>query len=145
MPGLLPNSPAQVVRRLFIAKGWGSSQDQWPVFTSHEPDEPDNCITLYNTVGVTHGRTMIDGERQLHHGLQVRVRAATEPTGYLKINSLFTLIATVKDESITIDAFTYLIRCFSNIEDIIPLREDKPDSRREVYVVNALVSIRKVS
>ena len=78
MSGPLIHAPANIIRQLLISKSQGTNpllQEPWPISYSMEPDTPDNSITVYDTTDRDHGRTMVDGRRQVHHGFQVRVRS----------------------------------------------------------------------
>lgn len=81
---LLNHAPREVVRALLIQLGVGTdgqSYAAWPVFHGMEPNDPDNCITLFDDDSTHHGRTQVNGEVQEHYNVEIRVRAAGVTTG----------------------------------------------------------------
>lgn len=154
MPGSLNHSPAEIVQTLLIDLGYGVSQGNlpWPVFVANEPETPDNCVTVYDTVGRQHGRTFPDGERQEHHGIQVRIRAALHEIGYRKARQVaVALDEEVYRDEVTVDTSEYRVHSITRVSDIVPL--PKPmntgkipltDEWRAVFVINALVSLRLI-
>lgn len=148
MPGSLTHSPADIVRRLLIALGVGVDppSSPWPIYASGEPSLPDNVITVFGTTGRQHGRTATDGEMQEHHGIQVRIRAATYPVGYTKARTIATALDTMYQDVITVPSTTnsYLIHAILRTSDVIELGKETPSSKREIFTVNALVSVRAV-
>jgi hypothetical protein len=153
MPGTLLYSPADVIRQMFIDLQQGSDpagNTAWPVYAADEPSTPDNVITVYDTDGRDDGRTMPDGERQEHHGFQVRVRADDHPTGYAKARA----IAVALDQSVTQRSVNlaggqgthgYVVWSVSRTSDVLALGKEAPDSRRKLFTVNGVAHIRQVS
>lgn len=151
MAGSLNHSPADVVRKLLITLELGhasppTSADQWPIYVSAEPTDPDNVITLYDTEGRSHGRVHNDGERQEHHGFQVRVRARTHPLGYAKAKAIAeTLDTGIYQEVVTMpDDTHYLVHAVSRGSDVLPIGFESPTSKRVLFTINALVALRQV-
>ena len=150
MPGSLDHSPAEVVRRLLIQEGLGSDPADppgtWPVYANGEPDTPDSAITVYNTQGRDGGRTMTDGERQEHHGVQVRIRAAAFNTGFSKARAIaVSMDEDIVQEFITIGSASYKVWSISRSSDVLFLGNDTPTSKRKLFTINALVSLRQVA
>ena len=149
MPGTLTHSPADVLRDLLIGLAVGtapSAAGNWPIFVAGEPDTPDNCITVYDTAGTLEGRSMIDGEKQEHHGIQIRVRANDYPTGYTKARTVATTLDTsVYQNSASIGASVYVVQSVSRTTDVIPLGKENPLSKRDLFTINALVSLTQTS
>jgi hypothetical protein len=116
----------------------------WPVFVAGEPPTPDNVVTVYNTLGKDEGRSQVDGERQEHHGIQVRIRGATHDIGYRKARAIATALdRSVYQEGVDIDEFSYLVHCVSRTGDVLDLGSETPESKRQVFTINALVSLRE--
>ena len=155
MSGALTHSPADVLRRVLIALGFGTAPEDdplgsWPIYAAYEPDLPDNVITLYDTAGVHQGRDMITGEVFERHGVQLRIRSTTHPLGYQKTRALaVALDESIYQESVTLDdpgvgtATSYLVHAVSR-RGILALGKDVPGGKRSVFTVNALVSVREV-
>lgn len=150
MPGPLTHSPSDIVAQLIIDLGLGSlpnyaTNPSWPVFSHNEPDQPDNAITIYDTVGKKNGRTNPDHEIQEHHGIQVRIRSALSDVGYTKARAIaIALDEQVYRESVTIDSTTYCVQCFNRTGDIIAFGKDTPTpSKRFIWTFNGLIMLRK--
>lgn len=132
-----------------IALGLGTdpaSNGPWPVYAAGEPDKPDSAITVYDTVGRQEGRTHVDGEAQEHHGVQVRVRSAAHTAGYAKARA----VAVALDEdvlmnSVHIGAASYRVWAVARTGDVLSLGKESPDSKRSLFTINALVSLRQTN
>lgn len=146
MPSLT-HSPAQIVARLLATLGLGAYPDgtnaqTWPVYAAGEPDAPDSVITVYDTDGRGHGRSQIDGERQQHHGIQVRVRAGTHALGWPKAQAVAEALDTaVYDAPVTVGGRNYLVHAITRTTDVLALGKGEAGTRRSVFTVNALVSL----
>ena len=144
MPGILNHSPADIIRYLLIQMGAGVnptvSTSNWPIYVSSEPNLPDNCITIFDTLGEISNKNHLNGKVIEHNGFQIRVRAENHPTGYVKANSIAQLIDTeLYRESVTIDSSDYCIHSVKRVSDIIPLGTDSPTSKRYLFTINFLV------
>lgn len=148
MPGPLTHSPADVIRHLLVNLGGGvlpSAGGSWPIYVDSEPDTPDSVITLYDTAGIIQGRTHIDGEIQEKHGILVRVRAASHTTGYTKARAIAVLMdETAKRDIVTIGGTNYFVNAITRTTDVIRLGKNKPTSNRNLFTINAIVSLRQV-
>lgn len=146
----LLHSPAHILQRLLIALGLGTAPPPpvaaWPVYRSHEPNLPDNCITVYSTEGQSDGYSQIDGEDLCRRGVQVRVRAETDDVGAVKAEAIahaFDQIA--YDEEIAIGASAYVVHVITRTGNVIALGRDAPDSDRRLFTINAVASITRRS
>lgn len=151
MGNLIYHSPAQVVAKAIVDQSAGTlpaSNGNWPVYVSQEPDTPDNLITVYDTQGIMHGFTQIDGLGQDHHGVMIRVRGATYSEGYIRgllLKKIFDVPAFINRTLVTIAdttyAFSYAIANVRRTGDLLSLGADKPSSRRRLFSLNATVPI----
>jgi Bacteriophage minor capsid protein len=165
MSSLLSDSPADVVRWLLVHLGESTimmpngqtipaglatdpnldPQQPWPCYASDEPDGPDSVITVYDTQGRDDGRSMIDGERYEHHGIQIRVRAVTHREGYLKARQIAVAIdQAVINKYVAFGDGTgraYNIPCISRTSNVIPLGKDTPNTKRRIFTINAVCPI----
>lgn len=155
MSGSLAHSPADVIRHLLIGLGLGTNPadgEAWPVYVSSEPDRPDSVITTYDTSGRLNGRTQVDGEVQEHHGIQIRVRDANPAAGFKKANE----IAIALDETVYLDTVAiedvvgtgvsrYLVWNVSRVSGIFSLGKDVETSKRNLFTINAVVSLRRTT
>jgi hypothetical protein len=148
MANTLTHSPADIIRWLLVSLGLGSDPDEgapWPVYAAGEPNAPDNVITVYDTAGTDDGRSMIDGEVMGHNGVQIRVRSTTHPVGYAKADAVWTaLCEEVYDNTVTIDGVSYLVHSVNKIGDVLALGKEVPASKRSLFTINAVVSVRAV-
>lgn len=149
MPGLLLHSPADILRRVIIALGYGSDPDptqtvSWPVYAHVEPDRPDSCITVYDVQGTDQGRTMPDGERSTMDGVQVRFRAPTFHEIYVKANALMIGLDQLFKREIALDGTTYLVWHFMRSSGPIPLGRDGTPSQRQIATLNGTMRVSKL-
>jgi hypothetical protein len=155
MPGVLTHTPAHVVRQLMVDLALGVTPPgivgQWPIFVRKEPDTPDDVITVYNTVGTDSGRTHFDGEVQEHHGIQVRIRGADEATAEAKTRAIHIALAQVFRVEVVVGSSTYLVQSIAQGSAIgltgpagvNPLGYQPQVSKRSLFTINALVSVRQ--
>lgn len=145
----LGHSPADILRRLLIALGYGADPPStpWPIFAAGEPNAPDEVVTCYDTSDRGDGRIMNDGERGEHRGVQIRIRSSTHNSGYIKARA----IAVAIDEEIyqnTVDmggGSVYLVHCVNRSSDVIALGVESPDSKRKLFTINVLMSLRQLT
>lgn len=149
MPGTLHYSPADIVAQLIVNLGHGVAIDEdpaiWPVYVAGEPDTPDNCITVYDTQSRDHGRSLVTGERQEHHGIQVRVRSEDHRQGFAKIRAI--AVAFDQDvylDGVTLEEYDYRIQAITRVGDPLCLGKDGADSRRSLFTLNCIVSVREL-
>lgn len=145
MPGALAHSPAQVLARCLVELALGTdplAEGLWPIGAAAEPSTPDNCVTVYDTSGFDHGRDHVTGQRQEHHGVQLRVRAATHKIGWAKARALaVALDEAVYQETPTIDNIRYLIHAVTRTSDVLTLGKE-PASQRRLFTINAKLTLR---
>jgi len=148
MPGPLQHSVGDVVRRLIVDRGWGveyaDDRTSWATFEGVEPDLPDDCITVYDTLGIDHGRNSATGERAESHGFQVRVRSKTKSTGFAKLRQ----IAVGFDEdvylaTVSVDDVEYLIQSIKRNGEPMYIGHEAPNSKRFLHTLNCVVSLRE--
>ena len=149
MSGALTHSPADILQALLVALGLGSQPPgptdpavTWPVFVASEPAAPDEAITTYDTEGRDFGFTMTDGERQEHHGVQVRVRASTHAVGWKKARAIaVALDESVYQETVVIEGVSYFVHDVIRTSNVIPLGKEEPTSKRTLFTINAVVTL----
>ena len=145
MANSLLHSTADVIRKLLIDLSLGtqpSANADWPVYCASEPSFPDNCITVYDTEGMSDGRSMVDGEVWGHNGFQIRIRAVSHTVGWLKADSIWVALSLVQRVTVTPAVDTsYLIPCIAGIGDVLVLGKDMNSSRR-LFTINATTPLR---
>jgi hypothetical protein len=145
MASVLQNSPAEIVRQLMVLENVGTLPDasgEWPIYVANEPTTPDNCITVRDTAGVSHGRSMPDNALLEHFGIQVRVRAATHSVGWPKANAVRLMLKDVYCAEATVDGVLYRVHALVKIGQILALGKEAPMSKRSIFTINMLVSLR---
>ncbi len=150
MSGRLYHKPSDVIQQLLIDLGIATDpadDGDWPVYESVEPDQPDNCITVYTTTGIKQGRVSF-GTSILKYGIQIRIRAQDDAEGDYKARDIYQAFdEDVLRTSVIIsddEEHEYLVQEVANQGDVIPLGYELPASRRKVFVINCLVSMRWV-
>jgi hypothetical protein len=142
MPGYLTNAPSDIVAHLLVQLGLGTlASGTWPIYVNNEPDSPDNVITCYDFLGLQHGRTMPDGERQHHDGVQIRVRAMRFTFGWAKVRDISLAIDRVSGCGIQIDIAEYNVQSIMS-GGIVRLGTE-PTSKRQLWVINCQMSVRQ--
>jgi hypothetical protein len=134
------HSPAQLIQRVLIAHGLGADPPAgpWPVYAAHEPDGPDDAVTVFDTAGTGDGRSMLDGTPWFHYGFQVRVRAVDHLSGWRKADAIRTALATaVYRETIVLGPDQYLMHAVTALGDVLVLGKEVPASKRRLFTLNA--------
>lgn len=145
------SSPAEILGQwlinLAIAADPDTSNDDWPVYYGHLPDEtdtPDNAISIYDTGGTDDGRTMVDGVRAEHPGFQVRLRASSYKIGYEKISGIQATMEGTLRTPVSLGGRTWLIENISLTGTIISLGVDRDKLRRDHFTLNGLLTLSEV-
>ncbi len=148
MSGSLAHSPAQIVARLLIDLGLGTApaaSGSWPVYYSNEPSGPDNCVTVYDTVGRIEAMSQTDGEVQEYHGFQVRVRSATQALGYARARAIAVALDQGVDKKlVAISTSAYLVYSVIRTGDLSGLGTESPTSQRRLFTINAVAALRQI-
>lgn len=146
MPGILLHQPASILRTLLVSLGVGANPSPtavWPIQDTSEPDAPDNSITIYDTQGRTQGRIQFTGETQEIHGIQIRIRAASSTVGWAKARSIARVLdVEILRNLVTVEGSVYLVQAVTRTSDVLSLGKETPNSKRSVFTINALMSVR---
>lgn len=134
---------ADVIRQLIIDKGLGvdSLTDPWSVFTTSEPDTPDDCITVYGPPGRTLGKDIVGVDE--YPGVQVRVRAQTYDTGRAKIIAIQKMLDAASYSKVTVASARYTVESVIREGPMIPLGRMQGGERR-LFTLNCLPVINKL-
>lgn len=145
----LDHSPADIVAQLLQDGGLGSDPangGDWPITVGSEPDGPDDHITIYDTAGTNSGRENITGRRTEQHGIQVRIRSNSHSPGYQKAQALATYVDQSVDKATAhLDSSSYLVTTITRTGNVFSLGRESPESKRLIWVFNALVTVSKTS
>ena len=154
MANVLTHSPATIIRQLLIDLGLGVESEytgdaytggDWPVFTSIEPDAPDQVITAFDTAGRSDGRRQIDGGILTHWGFQLRFRSKDHPTGWMKADEVRRALSEdVYQTTVTVDDESYQVHAVTGIGNPIPFGKGVPGISRLVLSLNAMAVIKAI-
>ncbi len=147
MSGSLAHSPSEIIQNLIVDLGLGvlpSAGGSWPVYRAGVPDTPDNVIAVIGTAGVIQGRNHATSETIQHFGLQITVRATTHTIGDAKIRAIATSFdENVLRDSVTISSNVYVVQAITRKSGPIPLGDESPESKRQIFTLNITASIRQ--
>lgn len=148
MSGTLEHTAADVLRYLLVNLGLGTlptASGSWPIGVDHEPDKPDNAITIYDTAPKMQGRRMTDGIMQEHYGVQIRVRCIAHATGVAKAQAFVTALdQTIENNSITVGSDTYIVYAVTRTTGVLSIGRE-PQTNRPLFTINAVVALRQTS
>lgn len=159
-PGRFLHLPHRIVAKLLVDRGictdkafWSSRSKtaaddptgahDWPAYAGDEPDQPDNCVTVYRSADQLDGRVLSTGQNLKHPGIQIKVRGRTDDLAGLKAEALeddLTKYATDQTVVMTDPPATYLIQSFPVVRLTSAYRA-APGSNRWAYSLNCLVVI----
>lgn len=140
----LQHPPSQIIRAVLIDLALASDGGTWPVYHGREPAAPDNCVTVYTTQGSTISRTMIDGRIVEKRGIQVRIRARDEATGWLKADEIRTTLAqSLYRKVVHVESSSYYVHSADRIGEIMSLGTEAPTTGRNLFTLNFVASIRE--
>lgn len=151
------NTAAEVVRKMLVdlavaveptfAAGVYTGQP-WPAFDSAEPDGIaglDNCVTVYDTDGGPGTRIMVGLAVQRDLGVQVRVRAQTHAVGWVKAEAIRAALETAYHRQVNVSGNRYLVWALSRVGQVLPIGAEVPGSKRRVFTINAVVTIKTLA
>lgn len=148
MPLTLLHPPARILAQLIADLGLGSipsatSVGAWPVYTSNEPNTPDNVISTYRTTDVIDGRASNTGEVIRYQGVQVRVRARSYAVADVRTEAIFkALTETVYRRAVTVESTTYNVSSVRPTSGPVELKaRNKPVSEHTVFVANFVLTL----
>jgi hypothetical protein len=144
---LTKHSPAEILQQLMkVAQAAGNVGDPtFQIYATLEPDLNDDTVTIYDTDGMSDGRSMIDGELWNHWGLQFRVRSSRHATTWTKANAIRNWLSTgINMAVVLLGGSSYLVWCVTNIGQIIPLGKNVPQTKRSLCTINARTPIQEL-
>ncbi len=149
MSGTLTHSPDQIIQYLIRDLGLGTlpeDNDTWPIFCSRVIEDPDNQIATVRTAGILQGRRQPTGEVIEHYGVQITVRGTTHLIGSAKIQTIATTFSeSVLRDSVTVDSSVYAVQSITIASGPIPLGDESPESKRQIFTLNITAAIRQTT
>jgi len=150
MANTLNNSTAEIIGQMLVDLGIcsDSNQSNWQLYIGNEEDNPDNCITVYDTSSLDQGYLMIDGSKQGPNGVQIRIRGINRKTSYQKSDEIFTALsknikAGAYDRTIRIGDNSYKFRSISSISNVISLGKET-NTNRYLHTINTQVNLKAI-
>jgi hypothetical protein len=125
-----------------------ASEEDWPLYLNFLPDDQPskvkiNAGAIYDTSGILDGRLMETGEVIEHHGVQLKIRCETYPAGWKKIRDVVAMIQKIKNTTVIVNAYSFLLLNISMTTTIVNIGLD--EQRRWNFIVNFLMSIKKLT
>jgi len=80
------------------------------LFVGLEPDQPSDCVTIFDTPGAPPQLTLTQGENYFHPSIQIRVRHTSYVSCWGLINDIKNLLHGMGQETIGDTLYT-MIRC----------------------------------
>ena len=72
------------------------------LFVSLLPDQPDNVMAVFDTVGIIEPRCMLTGHDVRHYGVSIQVRTLDYPGAYAELSSLVNALNALVGETVTV-------------------------------------------
>lgn len=143
------HSPANVLRYILIqaAKATNPNDNNpWPCYWSIEPNEPDNCLTVYDTNSIEQGRAHVSGQVLEHYGAQIRLRSLEAREGFNKLNDIMIFLdEEFYHETVTVETATYFAQAVSRTGGINQLGQETSKSKRFVFTLNVTFPLTRIS
>ena len=142
-------SPAEILKTFLIDEMSPVVTDPtlnqaWPIYISEMPDQPDECVTVYDTPGTTDGMIHRTGAEVVHPGLQFKIRSVKYTDGWAKAYALVKALTITDPNFVMIGGNAYTILCLKMTSSILPIGYEQGTKRRELFTVNYLVTINEL-
>lgn len=140
------SSPAEVLRKWLVSQGLALDPPtaDWSCYVAGMPETPDKALCVYETSGILQGRIQRTGETIEHFGIQIRVRAATYQTGWVKARAICDAFDALQNAQVTLDTHTYKINAVTRKSSILHIGPEQ-NNKRERFTINFLATIRELS
>src|SRR5262245_65143476 len=101
----------------------------WPIFATNEPTDPEEAVTVRDTLGIQFARHMMDGFIYEDLGVQMRVRAGTHAAARAKaIDIADACDMTVYRQHVTVDNVGYCVHTVQRTVQTLLLGHAQPIS-----------------
>jgi len=103
-------------------------------------------ISTFDTESILDGRVQIDGQTIEHFGVLVRVRSDDYQEGYVKARDIaVALDLDIEQTTTTIGSTDYLVEAVTRRGGVISLGKESGRSKRDIFTVNTIVTLRQIS
>jgi hypothetical protein len=145
----MTDAPEKVIQYLLIQLNLGTlptNYGLWPVYATQEPNQPDDCITVYDTQGLLQGRIQQTGEQVIKPGVQIRVRSTSKATARKKVEDIRDALneSVYKVTVVLSTSRRYLVHALSQRSDILALGKSRDNSDRYLFTVNYTVTLEQL-
>lgn len=142
VPALVAEVVAQLLHnRGFAAKpGTTPVSDGWRVYVGSDPGGEKAAVVYADGTGLMENRSTRDGAWEEKPGIQVRLRAADQPTGKAKGDALTVLFDSVFAAPVTVLSRQFKVINVHRTSPVMFLKQDEV-GRQMIYVVNARVTL----
>ena len=136
-------TPAEILRAYLLTLADFSDSDALPIYISSTPEQPDDCITIYDTAGVIHGKLM-NGVTVERYGVSIRIRHREYNAGYVQALEVTEALSDLHDTDVVMTGgVTYTIQNASKTSPIASLGVEQGSSkRRDLFTVNYLLTVK---
>ena len=141
---ILDHPPEFVVRTLLIDLGMATEpadDDDWPVFVSNEPDQPDSCIIVVENGSVLRGRHHFDGEVQEGYGVQIKVRSIDYSARQTIGAIVEALDQQVRNTLVEVSSADYRVYSMHRTGSVLHPGKGPGNSNRDLFTVNYVATI----
>ena len=142
----LSKDPCQIYQYLLITRSLGtlpSDNQDYSVFPRREPNEPDNCITVYDQDPEKLGADMITGHVELQYGIQIRIRSKS--SSFYKAREIVRSLEQVDKQQVTVDSASFEVNRCHLLSGPIPLGTSvAPNSGLYLFTINYASQIKEL-
>jgi len=137
-------STAGIVQQLLIDLNLATDPtvgSEWPVYCGYEPDDPDDCITVYDTGSALQGFRQPDGRAVEQPTVQIRVRSAAYLDGWTKARAIADALDALDLRTVSLsESESYLIYAATRTTGILYLGREQRGAARNLFTLNAKVA-----
>lgn len=150
---ILLHPPCRIVQEALITLGVAADPSvaplgDFPVYSSKEPDLPDEVLTVYDTQGTNSGALAETGEMVEFPGIMIRMRMRRYGSGYAKMVTICDAVDALKRLTVTISddqgSATYRINELRRKGQPVPM-QGMPASNRKLITINCISSITRTA
>jgi hypothetical protein len=151
----LTHGAADVLRALLVDLGHATDPDDggdWPAYVAYEPTDPEEVITLKDTVGVLAGKLGPTGVVSEQHGVQIRLRARSHYRAHEKFKAIMdaldglTATGVIVGDTVGTGDETYVVYAVTRRSGPVAIGRGKsPHTGLEVFTLNVITAIRQTT
>lgn len=141
---MIEHNAAQLLVPYLVSKGVASNPgtgNLWPAYINFLPEQPDEALCVFDTVGEVQGREMRGGQWLEKPGIQIMIRAKTNANGVNRGLKIINALKELYMFNVTLTSPTkqYQIHSFQRTSPTYPLGQEEGGSRL-LYTLNGLIT-----